>query len=163
MVRMIDTTELHKFLLKKLEDLSGISPPGNFTDDGPPDGTTTTHAVGMWLWVKVRLVYKGRTMDRTSGVSGDPYQAHTWYDWIGKADSAPAKASRAEDLEEWALVKTYYLREFTDVGLWGCHEGRYVKRLEEDGTVDIRNATGRFQDVSPDSLTEVEEIKLDKK
>ncbi|MGY5875464.1 MAG: hypothetical protein RTU30_06945 [Candidatus Thorarchaeota archaeon] len=160
---MIDTTELHEFLLEKLKNLEGISPPGHFTDDGPPDGTTTTNTVGQWLWIKVRLVYEGRTMDRTSGVSGDPYEAHTWYDWIGKADSAPAKVTHPKDLEKWALVNTYYLCEYTDVGIWGVHDGRYVSSLEQDGTVQIRTGRGRFQDVAPESLTEVEEIKLDTK
>ena len=160
---MIDTEELHMFLLEKLKNLEGISPPGYFEDDGPPMGSTESISVDPWLWIKCRLEYEGRTHDRTSGVSGDPYEAHVWYDWVGKADTAPAKVSRPEDLERWALLSTYYLREYTDVGVWGRQDGRYVESLEADGSVKIRNARGRFQDVSPESLSEVEEIKLETK
>ena len=158
---MINTGELHKFLLQKLEKLEGISPPGYFSDEGPPSGSTTVITVGPWSWIKSRYVYEGRTMDETSGISGDPYEAHTWYDWIGRTESAPAKVSKPEDLERWAIVSTCYLREYTDVGVWGRQEGRYVESIDEDGIVKIRNAGGRFQDVAPESLTEFEEIKLE--
>ncbi len=158
---MIDTTELHEFLLKKLNELEGISPPGYFHDSGPPEGKTIAIVMGAWLWVKARLYYEGSTIDRKSGVGGNMYDVHPWYDWVGRADSAPTKASSPFDLDEWAIIKTYYLCEYTDVGSWGFHEGRYVKNIQKDGTVEIRKANGRFHDVTPESMTEVEEIKLD--
>ncbi|MHA1960402.1 MAG: hypothetical protein ACW99U_09235 [Candidatus Thorarchaeota archaeon] len=164
---IMDTGELLEFLRNRLGDLeglpwmSGYSSHGSFTEDIPPSGSVHTEEIGKWLWVKARLLYNGTTSDPTTDrLSGDPYQAHMAYDWVGPIDSAPEKASTPGDLEEWAQIKTTYTCEYTDVGLWGEHQGRWVDDVGEDGTVTIRVAKGRFQDVTPESTATTETVKL---
>ena len=77
-------------------------------------------------------------------------------------ESAPTKVSRPEELDEWSLLKTTYLCEYTDVGIWGRHNGSYVDKLLEDGTVTIRIAGESFHDVSPESKTTVQYVQLKK-
>lgn len=159
---MTDVTELHEFIIKRLENLDDLSPPGSFEENMPPHGKVEVTEVGPWLWIKARYIYEGTTHDRTSGVSGDPYQGHLSFDWVGPLETAPKKASSFDDLEEWAHVKTKYTREYTDVGMWGEQSGSWVDDLQEDGTVMVRKSKGAFRDVTPESMTEVEEIKLEK-
>ena len=163
----MDTKELLENLRKPLEGLEGLPwmsgylSHGSFRPEKPPSGSITTEQIGKWLWVKARLLYEGTTMDQTTDrLSGDPYEAHVSFDWIGLAESAPSKISHSEELEKWAQIKTEYTCEYTDVGLWGVHEGEWVGEMKEDGTVSLYKAQGRFQDVTPESTATVEQVKL---
>lgn len=162
-IKEIDTIALKTFLLRKLEALDGTSPSGSFEAKGPPTGKILTEIIGPWLWFKVRLEYIGATWDQsTDRASGDPYEAHIFRDWIGYANSAPKKVFHPEELDKWSLLRTYFLREYTDVGVWGRHSGSYVDDLQEDGTVRVRIAGENFHDESPDSKTSVQYVYLKK-
>ncbi|MHA2264347.1 MAG: hypothetical protein ACXAEN_18290, partial [Candidatus Thorarchaeota archaeon] len=71
-----------------------------------------------------------------------------------------SKVSHSEELEEWAQIKTEYACEYTDVGLWGVHEGVWVEEVHEDGIVSLHKTRGRFQDETPESTATVEQVKL---
>ncbi|MHA2143080.1 MAG: hypothetical protein ACXADC_00655 [Candidatus Thorarchaeota archaeon] len=134
---------------------------GSFRPDDPPSGSISVNQVADWLWVKARLSYEGTTMDQTTDrLGGDPYEANVSYDWIGDAKTAPAKPSNASELDAWAAFKTRYVSENTDVGLWGEHGGSWVENLAEDGSITLYEASGRYQDVSPESTAEKKELKL---
>jgi len=123
-----------------------------FTESIPPEGNIDTKQIGPWLLVTVSISYEGTTDGPTTDrAGGDPYSAQVRYDWIGPAASAPHKVTDSEELNAWAVLSTYYVREYTDVGSWGVHEGSWIESLGEDGTVTIREATGRFQDELPES------------
>ncbi len=163
----MDTCALEKFLINYLEE--EVNKDFNkakyqtFEAESPPSGYITLTETDPWLWIKSRVNYRGATWSpSTDRVSGDRYEAHEWRDWIGLANSAPTKVSRPEELEEWALLTTTYLREYTDWGEWGRHKGRWVKDLQADGTVTILIAEGVFHDVSPENTTKVEHLKLNK-
>jgi hypothetical protein len=96
----------------------------------------------------------------TDRAGGDPYIAQVRYDWIGPAASALHKVTDPKELDAWAILSTFYAREYTDVGIWGVHEGSWVESLSEDGTVTIREANGRFQDESPESKSTLRTVKL---
>ncbi|MHA2264874.1 MAG: hypothetical protein ACXAEN_20975, partial [Candidatus Thorarchaeota archaeon] len=94
----MDTKGLLENLRKQLIDLEGLPwmsgnvSHGSFRPEKPPSGSVTTDQIGKWLWVKARLLNEGTTMDQTTDrLSGDPYEAHVAYDWIGLAESAPSK------------------------------------------------------------------------
>ncbi len=162
---MIDTSALIKFLLNYLEskvndDFAKESYEA-FEAESPPIGYISIVNINSWLWVKSRVNYRGgRWNPSTDRVRGDRYEAHDWRDWIGLADSAPIKVSQPEELDEWALLATTYLREYTDTGNWGRHKGSWVSELQADGTVTIFMAEGVFHDVSPEKATQVKQVKL---
>ncbi|MHA2065324.1 MAG: hypothetical protein ACXABY_13190 [Candidatus Thorarchaeota archaeon] len=134
---------------------------GSFRPDGPPSGSISVNQVAGWLWVKASLSYEGTTMDPTTDrLSGDPYEADVSYDWIGDAKNAPAQPSNSGELDAWAAFNTRYVCENTDVGLWGEHGGGWVEDLAEDGTITLHEASGRYQDVTPESTAEVKKVKL---
>ncbi len=123
-----------------------------YTESSPPEGNIDTKQIGPWLLVTVSISYKGTTDGpSTDRAGGDPYSAQVRYDWIGPAASTPHTVTNPEELNAWALLGTFYVREYTDVGSWGVHEGSWVQNLSEDGTVFIREGNGRFQDELPES------------
>ncbi|MFX0107594.1 MAG: hypothetical protein ACFE7R_04860 [Candidatus Hodarchaeota archaeon] len=163
----MDTERLLEFLIEQVSSfegfpwMSGYSDYGSFDPDGPPSGDISVKQVGKWLWVKAVISYYGSTTDQTTDrLSGDPYEAEVSYDWIGLADSAPSKVSKTDDLDKWAEISLKYVCENTDVGLWGTHEGSWVGNLEEDGTVTIYEAKGRYEDVTPESTAQSKTVKL---
>ena len=120
-------------------------------------------SIDPWLWVKSRVNYRGTSWTpSTDRLKGDRYEAHDWRDWIGLANSAPNVVSQPEELDEWALLSTVYLREYTDTGDWGRHKGRWVSDLQVDGTVTIYVAEGVFHDESPEKMAKIEYLKLKK-
>jgi hypothetical protein len=164
------TDELLKKLYKKIEYEEPLHWLSSYTDSdycsfrqhGPPKGDVSIQQIGLWLSVTVEIRYSGSTMDpSTDRARGDPYSALVIYDWIGHADTVPKVASSSDILDEWALYKSNYSREYTSSGSWGVHEGSWVVKIEEDGTVTYREAAGDFQDVSPESVTEEKIIKLE--
>ncbi len=162
------TKKLLEQLCKEVESevclpwLSGYTDFGSFNDDGPPEGEVRLQHVGLWLSVVVEITYSGSTMDPTTDrVGGDPYSALARFDWIGPADTAPSEVSDQSELDDWALYKSRYAREYTDTGSWGVHKGSWLDGLDENGTVTYREATGPFQDVAPESVTEIKTIKLE--
>jgi len=164
---IIDTSTLKKFLINQFKTRINEKFNGDsyeyFEGATPPLGYITLVSMDPWLWVKSRVNYRGASWNpSTDRVLGDRYEAHDWRDWIGLADSAPPKVSRPEELDEWALLTTIYLREYTDTGNWGRHKGRWVSDLQADGTATILIAEGVFHDVSPEKATKVEHVKLKK-
>ncbi len=142
--------------------LEGYTDFGSFTERGPPEGDISVEQVGPWLWISANFSYGGKTMDQsTDRAGGDPYSAYVKYDWVGPADSAPSEVSHPDELVDWALYKSTYAQEHTDVGSWGVHKGSWIESVDEDGTVTYREATGPFQDVAPSSMTEVKTTKLE--
>ena len=115
----METSELLEFLCNQLKNeeglpwLSGYS--GSYREDTLPNGSFTIKEIGVWLWVKAELDLDGSTMDQTSGVSGDPYEANVEYHWIGLADNAPEKVSSPEELDTWAKLSTRYVCENNDM------------------------------------------------
>ncbi|MHA1906822.1 MAG: hypothetical protein ACW98Y_05985 [Candidatus Thorarchaeota archaeon] len=135
---------------------------GSYRYSGDAEAEAQEDVVSPWLSIIVNVGMSGTTMDPTTDrASGDPYSAHVHYCWIGAYETAPKKVTTAEDLDEWAVFKSRYVREYTDVGVWGEHEGSYVTGLEEDGTLTIREAKGQFQDVDPSEMTTGKTIKLE--
>lgn len=149
--------------MKSLEGLpwmNGYS--GSYRPDNSPQGEARVKEIGVWLHVIVNVTYDGTTMDQTTDrLSGDPYEALVVHGWIGLAETAPKKVSKPEELDEWAKLSTRYVQENTDVGIWGEHQGSWFEGLEEDGTVTLKEASGRFQDVSPESLATEKTLKLE--
>lgn len=163
----METDELNEFLCKRLSSheglpwLNGYS--GSYREENSPDGIIIVKQVGIWLWVSVGLDMDGTTMDQTTDrLRGDPYEAEVRYDWIGLATTAPEKVSHTDQLDEWAKLSTSYVRENNDSGYWGSHNGKWVEKLLEDGTVTLRVASGRYQDAPPESTTKLEQIELDR-
>lgn len=162
---VIDTSAFKQFLINQFEteinrDFNQ-SPYQTFEPESPALGYITIMSIGTWLWIKSRIAYRGATWSpSTDRLNGDRYEAHDWRDWIGLTESAPNKVSRPEELDEWALITTTYLREYTDTGEWGRHKGRWISDLWADGTVTILIAEGVFHDISPEKTTKVEQVKL---
>jgi len=164
----METDELKKFLmdLLKKEVIKRWSDSySGFEESNPPNGEVTIETIGLWLWVKARIEYKGASWTpSTDRASGDPEDTHDWCDWIGLAESAPMKASTPEELDNWALLSTSYRRIYRDIqfpGPWGLHSGRWVENLDEDGNVKVRIVLNeKFHDVEPESTTSVENINL---
>ena len=118
--------------------------------------------------IKILVNYSGTTMDpSTDRASGDPEDAHAWYDWIGLEETAPKKVSKPEELDNWADIATYYRITFRDVqypGPFGHHHGRMVKTFTPDGKGEIYEVVEkRFQDVSPLTKCKVEPFDLSEK
>lgn len=162
----LDTEKLVKALCDKMKDLEGLPwmnrYSGSFRPDEPPYGEARVEKIGVWLYVIVNIMYDGTTMDQTTDrLSGDPYEAVFVLGWIGLAETAPKKVSKTEELDEWAKLTTKYVMENTDVGIWGEHDGSWISRLEEDGTVTIKEVSGRFQDEEPESLGTEKIVKLE--
>jgi len=131
-----------------------------FEADGPPEVEIKTTVAGPWIWINSEADYEGRTMDRTSGVSGDPYSAHVFHNWVGEVKSAPKSVKHLADLHNWALLHTEYVRQYTDTGSWGVHSGRWVDGITKEGIVSLRvESKSSFQDVSP--RTETTSIEVD--
>lgn len=143
--------------------LSSGSLYGNrFMESSPPESAIDAKQVGPWLFMTVSISYEGVTDGpSTDRAGGDPYLAEVRYDWIGPAASAPHKVNRPEELDAWAVLRTFYVCENNDVGIWGVHEGSWVESPSEDGTVTIRDASGRFQDEPPESKSTVRTVKLE--
>ncbi|MFW9849135.1 MAG: hypothetical protein ACFFF4_08340 [Candidatus Thorarchaeota archaeon] len=134
---------------------------GSYRPDSAASAKTRAKKTGPWLTIMVDIAMSGSTMDQTTDrAGGDPYSAYVHNDWIGLLKSAPKKVTKPEELDEWSIFKSRYVREYTDVGVWGVHSGTYVTGLDEDGTLTIREASGRFQDVDPEELTTEKKIKL---
>ncbi len=166
----MDTSKLKSAIIGRIPSLEGMqwiwgyTDHGSFRPDASPEGSITTEQKGQWLWVRARFGYTGSTMDQTTDrLGGDPYYAEIAFDWIGIEESAPKKAAKLEDLDDWAIIKTHYVLENNDVGYWGSHNGEWVESVTEEGIVTIRAASGRYEDVDPISTTSVEEIDLTKK
>ncbi len=132
-----------------------------FTESSPPESGIEARKIGPWLFVTVSINYEGTTDGPTTDrAGGDPYLAELRYDWIGPAASAPHEVTDPEELDAWAVLRTFYVRENNDVGIWGVHEGSWVESLSENGTVIIREASGRYQDESPESKSTRRIVKL---
>jgi hypothetical protein len=164
---VIDTNALKNFLIKQLEteinEKFKKESHTLFEASSLPIGYITLISIDPWLWVKSRVNYRGaKWTPSTDRLKGDRYEAHDWRDWIGLANSAPTKVSRPEELDEWGLLSTNYLREYTDTGTWGRHKGRWVSELQADGTVTILIAEGVFHDISPEKVSTIERLKLKK-
>ena len=167
----IDLSELEKFLIKKLEDevveeWSELG--GSFRPNNPGTVDAKSVVVDKWLCVKILVNYNGTTMDQTTDrLSGDPEDAHAWYDWIGLEETAPKKVSKPEELDEWAEIATYYRITFRDVqypGPFGHHKGRMVKTFTEDGKGEIYEVVYlRFEDETPISKCKVVKFDLSEK
>jgi hypothetical protein len=143
--------------------LSGYTDHGSYRPASAASAKDKGIQTGPWLTIIVDVAMSGTTMDQTTDrASGDPYSAYVHYDWIGLFETAPKKVTTPEELDEWAVYNSMYVRENTDVGSWGVHSGSYVTGLDEDGTLTIREASGRFEDVDPSEETTEKTIKLKK-
>jgi hypothetical protein len=158
---------LLKFLKGRLERweglpwLDGYTELGDFRPRGDPEGSISQEKIGNWLWVKARLEISGTTMDQsTDRLRGDPYYAIVKHDWVGLANSAPKTAAKPGDLDEWAIVDVRYVLENNDSGYWGSHNGKWVESVSQEGEVTIRVASGRYEDVSPESVASTETVSL---
>jgi len=164
----LDTEEMLIFIRKEMDDhnglpwLSGYTNHGSYKPDSAASAKDRGIQVGPWMSIIADVAMSGTTMDQTTDrASGDPYSAYIHYDWIGVLETAPKKVTTPKELDDWALYKSRYVRENTDVGVWGVHEGSYVVGLEEDGTLTIREVENKsINDVDPESLTIEKMIKL---
>ena len=151
--------------IKSYEDLpwvNGYTDHGSFRPDGPPEGAPSVQEIGKWLVVTIVFRWEGTTMDQTTDrLSGDPYYGVVRYDWIGLMETAPSKVKIPKELDEWAIHSLKYVRENTDAGSWGEHEGSYIEQMTKDGKVVIRDQKGRYQDVNPESVGELRTIQLE--
>ena len=142
--------------------LSNYTDFGNHRSSEAPVGSISFQEIGKWLVVVVVYRWDGTTMDQTTDrLSGDPYYCVVRYDWIGLKETAPSKVKTVEELDEWAKQSLTYVRENTDVGVWGVHQGSYIEELKEDGTLIIRVQKGNYQDVDPMTEGELETIQLE--
>ncbi|MHA1480895.1 MAG: HEAT repeat domain-containing protein, partial [Candidatus Thorarchaeota archaeon] len=159
MVKFKDS--LRSALIIEVEDLQK-SYGARFEEDGPPELTIKTKVAGRWLWVTSKADYEGNTWDYTTDrLSGDPYSAHVFHDWVGEAKTAPKSVSQPKDLHNWALLHTGYKRQYTDVGSWGVHTGRYLDDVTSEGIVKLRVESNRtFHDVSPSAETIAQQVDL---
>ncbi|MHA1883224.1 MAG: HEAT repeat domain-containing protein [Candidatus Thorarchaeota archaeon] len=134
----------------------------HFEADAPPKVKIRTKVAGPWIWIHSEADYEGATWDYTTDrLSGDPYSAHVFHDWVGEVKSAPKVVSKIEQLHEWALLHTDYKRQYTDVGSWGRHSGRWVDNITKEGIVSLRVESKRtFHDVSPTAETGPKQVDL---
>ncbi len=162
------TDELMKDIETRIIDysilpwLSDYTEYGSHRPDGPPEGAISFQEIGKWLGVVVVFRWEGTTMDQTTDrLNGDPFYCVVRYDWIGLKENAPSEVKTVEELDAWAIHSLFYVRENTDVGAWGVHEGSFVENLTADGTLTIREVTGKYQDEDPTTLGAIRSIKLD--
>lgn len=142
--------------------LSDYTDFGSFRPDGSPVGAPNSQEIGKWLVVTVVFRWEGTTMDQsTDRLSGDPYYCVVRYDWIGLIDTAPSEAKSPEDLNEWAIQSFKYVRENTDAGAWGVHEGSYIEGFNEDGLLVIRDQHGKYQDEDPMEVGKLRRVQLE--
>jgi len=135
---------------------------GSHRPDGSPEGAVSFQEIGKWLGVVIVFRWEGTTMDQTTDrLGGDPFYCVVRYDWIGLKETAPTQVNTVDDLNSWAIHSLFYVRENTDVGIWGVHEGSYLEDFKEDGTLIIRDVKGRYQDEDPRTLGETIIIQLD--
>ena len=155
------TKSLRKALISEVKSVPDGYGAG-FEADGPPVVEIKTTVAGPWIWVNSEADYSGATWDRTTDrVSGDPYSAHVFHNWVGAVKSAPKSVKHIEELNDWALLHTKYQRQYTDVGSWGVHSGRWVDGITKEGIVSMRVESKRsFQDVSPGAETTSMEVDL---
>ena len=141
--KTIDTTELNEFLIKQLKDRIEKSyeddPTAHAKFGSHPWGRITTEIIGVWVWIKSDVTYRGTKWDFTTDRStGDPFADQILRNWIGLVESVSEKVSCPEELDEWALIKT----------VWTSHnnitKGRRVEELTKDGKVKIRFDPPRF-------------------
>ncbi len=141
--------------------LSDYTEFGHHHADGTPEGAPSLQEIGKWSIVIVIFRWEGTTMDQTTDrLSGDPYYAVVRYDWIGLTETAPEMVNTIEELDAWAIQSLKYVRENTDVGAWGRHEGSYIEDFKPDGTVIIRDQTGKYEDIDPAETGELRTIHL---
>ena len=135
---------------------------GSHRPSGNPKGSISFKEIGKWLVVIVVFRWEGTTMDYTTDrLGGDPYYCVVRYDWIGPKENTPSDVKTVEELDDWAIKSMTYVRENTDVGVWGVHQGSYMEELKEDGTLVIRVQNGRYQDVDPLTEGVLETIQLE--
>lgn len=151
--------------LTSYEDLPWLSrytDHGSFRPDGEPEITTNFEQIGKWLVVVIIFEWDGTTMDQTTDrLGGDPYYGVLRHDWIGLAETAPSSVKSIKEMNDWAVKSLKYVRENNDVGDWGLHEGAYFEAMNEDGTLVIRVQHGKYQDVDPMTIGELETIQLE--
>ncbi|MFW9922725.1 MAG: hypothetical protein ACFFDW_05470 [Candidatus Thorarchaeota archaeon] len=161
----IDTSKLEKFLKDKLENEveDEMDDFMSFTPTGLPTCKIEIHTMDKWLGIKALVNYTGSTMDpSTDRASGDPEDAHAWYDWIGLIATAPKSVKHPDELNEWAHLATYYRITFRDVqypGPFGFHSGRLLYNFTQGIAVVYVVTEERFQDVAP--ITKTKEIQID--
>lgn len=142
--------------------LSDYTDMGSHRPDGPPEGSISFQELGKWLVIVLIYRWEGTTMDQTTDrLSGDPYYCVVRYDWIGLIETAPSKVKTVEELDEWAIHSLKYIRENTDAGAWGSHEGSYIEGFTKDGKVTLHDQTGRYADVDPATEGGLREIQLE--
>jgi len=142
--------------------LSGYTDFGSHRPSDSPEGSISFQEIGKWLVVIVVFRWEGTTMDQTTDrLGGDPYYCVVRYDWIGLKENALSTAESIEEMNEWAIQSLKYVCENNDVGSWGQHEGSYIEELKEDGTLIVREQSGRYEDVDPMSEGELRTIQLE--
>lgn len=150
--------------IKSYDDLpwmEGYTSHGSFRPDGSPESAPSFQEIGKWLVVVIIFRWEGTTMDQTTDrLSGDPYYGVVRYDWIGLIETAPSEAKTPEELDEWAIHSLKYVRENTDAGTWGVHQGSYIDQMAKEGKVVIRDQKGTYQDVNPETTGELRTIQL---
>ena len=142
--------------------LSGYTDHGRHSPDDPPEGEISFQEIGKWLVIVLIYRWEGTTMDQTTDrLSGDPYYCVVRYDWIGLLETAPSKVKAVAELDEWAIHSLKYVRENTDVGAFGSHQGSYIEELKKDGALTLRDQIGRYQDVDPGTEGELRTVQLE--
>lgn len=165
----LDTTKLEEFLKEKLKnEVEDEWFDFKFESSGPPTCELNLYPLGKWYGIKALINYKGNTWDYTTDrLKGDPEDVHAWYDWLGLAETVPKIITKPEELDEWALISTYYKITFRDVqypGPFGFHEGRMVKDFNKDtGIGELYVVEERkFEDEPPISKCREETFDLNK-
>jgi len=97
--KTIDTTELNDFLNNQLKDRIEKSyeddPSAHAKFGVQPWGRITTEIIGVWVWIKSDVTYRGTKWDFTTDRStGDPTSDGIIRDWIGLVESVSEKVSR---------------------------------------------------------------------
>ena len=161
----IDTSKVEEILCRKLETDVINDWEFSFEENEPASCEVRQGKMGKWYGVKILVKYSGRTTDpSTSRALGDPEEGHAWYDWIGLAKTMPKVVSSPKELDDWALLATYYRMTLRDVqvpGSFGFHSGRLLWEFTEDGIAKVYVVTEKhFQDIAPLTKTKEELIDL---
>jgi len=158
--------KLSEKLRKELEaEVIGVAdsyPASSFEPDGPVRVGIHPEEIGDWLLIKTTAKISGRMWDpSTDRAKGDPYSASTSNYWVGLSKTIPKDIEHNYELDEWALVRSVYKDEDTDIGVWGVHAGGYISKVTQAGTVFFNQVTNRaYQDVSPSTQTEKKTTRL---